>query len=551
MLRFDLVGKIVGVVNQANFAGANDEFNALKTSVLSASVEDIDGAKAHADVVLEFLVGFVEKKNLYRQQVAKVVRSCLAAPGWHRAYAARPDLHARVAGLHEDLQSAFNSAAWLETAATATQAPAPTATSTGPSWPDWDLLRAAVAMEDYNGAVDEFLAFRKAVAQASVEELELEAARAQLAWGFLVGLAERKPLHRSLIVQVVWRLGASPLWQAALAARGDLCERAQALHPDLAGAFTLALDSVAPGEAPAASGTASSNDRSSAEDARAKAPQDVGRPDLEAQTSKEAKTEPAGSAASHGQPSGGGIAEDTVLLLAEPFLRAAKDLADNHPIVAHYCRVHGIELLVRAGSSGRSSATKALLLEEFQRAESEKERLDLSTGRQTMEAFALKAYEAANRIDAAESTSFGLPEQLATAGHFLEVLAQLYGGELPKGLADCAAYANSRASHVREAKSMDRRPDQPMPPAAQAETWKPAPVSLPAATPMVAPAPMGSMAAQAAQAPTVAIGAGWTPSRRRSEAKKRADLAVAAIGKENPTEAARLIRESLALLEGL
>jgi len=96
------------VVQHGRFKGANEEFHVLSRWAAGASSEEIDAEAAHAAAAWAFLVGFGEIKSLYRARVSKVVRTLIARPGWHAAYAASPALRAHVGGLHADLQAAFH-----------------------------------------------------------------------------------------------------------------------------------------------------------------------------------------------------------------------------------------------------------------------------------------------------------------------------------------------------------------------------------------------------------------------------------------------------------
>merc|ERR1712039_842752 len=105
---------------------------------------------------------------------------------------------------------------------------------------------------------------------------------------------------------------------------------------------------------------------------------------------------------------GGGLDlnEDPLLRLIRPFLDTAADLESNEPLVAHYCRVHAVEVLMRNRGAGRSSPeSRAFLVRLLDEAEAGKQRLqddfDLSTGQQRMEKFAISAFDSAISADSA------------------------------------------------------------------------------------------------------------------------------------------------------
>lgn len=105
----------------------------------------------------------------------------------------------------------------------------------GVSWPPncWDRFVSYVARDDYMGANEDFIAFRKAVRAASVAEIEAQSAKAEIVWEFLIGFAQVKPLYRSWIQQVIEKLTQSPSWWEAYEGRSDLRARASTLHAKL------------------------------------------------------------------------------------------------------------------------------------------------------------------------------------------------------------------------------------------------------------------------------------------------------------------------------
>ena len=56
-----------------------------------------------------------------------------------------------------------------------------------------------------------------------------------------------------------------------------------------------------------------------------------------------------------------------------PYLQRATELAQHQPVVAHYCRMHAVELMMQARKAGDTSQElEKQLLEELQRAEASK-----------------------------------------------------------------------------------------------------------------------------------------------------------------------------------
>mmetsp|Transcript_98158 Transcript_98158/g.302628 ORF Transcript_98158/g.302628 Transcript_98158/m.302628 type:complete len:278 (-) Transcript_98158:23-856(-) len=192
-----------------------------------------------------------------------------------------------------------------------------------------------------------------------------------------------------------------------------------------------------------------------------------------------------------------------------PFLQRAEELATHAPVVAHYCRVYAISLLAQARQAGDSSADlQAALLQELDRAEAAKKTLDLSSGHEAMEAFALGVFERVNAADCSGAADAGTASQYYVAGLFLEVCAQFYGEELPPDLAEKARFAKYRAVHIRDCL---RRSVAPDPPGGGPE---PAPDELPGATAAVGTAlpaeahpPVGVVAPVVSAAPLAGSGA--------------------------------------------
>lgn len=85
----------------------NDEFLMFKKKVIKATVEEIEEQVAHAAVTWEFLIGFAEKKKVWRNRIVEVFHKLAEVPGWLAAYRDNTALHEKLRGLHEDLQSAL------------------------------------------------------------------------------------------------------------------------------------------------------------------------------------------------------------------------------------------------------------------------------------------------------------------------------------------------------------------------------------------------------------------------------------------------------------
>ncbi|CAE8589784.1 unnamed protein product [Polarella glacialis] len=143
-----------------------------------------------------------------------------------------------------------------------------------------------------------------------------------------------------------------------------------------------------------------------------------------------------------------------VLKKCRPYLQRAEELSAHEPVIAHYCRLYAMEILIRARQGGEVSPDiQALLLAELEKAETARKALDLSAGQETVESFALRVFDAADVADrTAEDGSDRAPvvPQFYVAGLFLEICAQFYEGELPPDLAEKAKYARFRVVQIRE-----------------------------------------------------------------------------------------------------
>ena len=280
----------------------------------------------------------------------------------------------------------------------------------------------------------------------------------------------------------------------------------------------------------------------------------------------------------------------------QPYLQQAAEMDDSEPVIAHYCRVHAVEQMIRARQREEADdESNDLLMATLEVAEAKKAGLDLQEGRDVMEGFARRVYACADAADRARPPELDrdrddeVATQLQTASLLVEALAQFYGGELPGALAAAAGYARARAvllaEYARVAEDCARLGKRPPPPAAPAlaepapAAWRPA-ASSPAA-PAASPARPGAQAGappaaqpvahQAAQlaAPSAAPPAAQGPSaprisaaltqaqaalpaaKRKIEAQRSATAAAAALEARDEEKAHRLICEALGLLEGL
>lgn len=96
------------VVRASEYAGANDVFHRLRSTVLSLSPEHLDAVPAHRTLMAwEFLLGFAVEKNMFRSQIAQVVKRLMQVPHWASEFKTTPKLAKGARMLHEDLQMAF------------------------------------------------------------------------------------------------------------------------------------------------------------------------------------------------------------------------------------------------------------------------------------------------------------------------------------------------------------------------------------------------------------------------------------------------------------
>lgn len=211
-----------------------------------------------------------------------------------------------------------------------------------------------------------------------------------------------------------------------------------------------------------------------------------------------------------------------------PYLQRATELAQHQPVVAHYCRMHAVELMMQARKAGDTSQElEKQLLEELQRAEASKKSLNLTgaEGQATTESFALKVFDTADEADhaARDSSSQGqVFQKFYAAALFLDVCAQFYDGELPPDLAEKARYARFRVVQIREG----LRQGTPSYPAAAAAPAAPA----------------------AAAAPVVAAPAAPMAPGAVNEAQRKTEMASSALDFGDVSTARKCLLEALQLL---
>ncbi|CAE7443898.1 LIP5 [Symbiodinium natans] len=590
---------------------ANEDFNALKAAVLKAETSELSGQLGRAALAWEFLLGFAAKKPFYRSHLCQVIEALLAQPGWRDVYARSQELQEMAETVHEDVKKAL-------AAVPAAPAPAPKQEErpkSGPSkdveWPSWEVLEEVVKKETFMAANEEFRVLRLAVIAADEVQLASQVAHAAMAWEFIAGFAAKKPHFRSQVVEVVSALRKESGWEAALEAaqpslRSRLAELPEAVRGPLSRAdkspsalsggdssmdeigqeqehqmpytspdfqsleerlrsMQSCVANLAPDEPPAV------GDVKSTPPTLPEEPEPDAREELVSQLLDSAKPPEA-------KPQGDAVpAEDAVPDEASCILDMAASLEAAQPVVAHYLRIHALEMLLAAKQSGQSRTAEAdkLLLTTFEKAEQTKASLDLTGGAEQLRHFAVQNYEQAISADGGVATA-DLAQNLLTAGLCLGALAQF--GQMEPALAERAAYAKSRAGHLRECLRHQLPPAAPQPPVqppAAPAAPAPPPPRTPAADPPRAPNPPPSADLRPADpkpeappsrpavvpvqqappavpaVPAVPAAATLPPSKRQAEARKKADQAIAAVAAGSDDSARALIKEALGLLHGL
>lgn len=345
--------------------GANDEFTAFQKAVLKTPAADLDRECAHAEVAWEFLLGFAAKKNMYRGHIAKAIDALMAAPGWKAAFARRPDLVEKAGLLHQDVRTALQlseggapqpdaapapatpqAKGSTEASERSQTASAPTEEVEAITWPNFDDMFAIVQLSSYDLGAGEFALLLRKAKQASPTDFDAQAEHAAVAWEFLFGFAQEKPLFVSQVRETIQKLLAVDSWRKALEASPRLLEKISALPAELRTALK---------------GVDMSQLAESTEQAAAKVSDE----------SAQFSPPPRGDEPPAAVPS---LVVGRVL----PYVQRASQLEASEPVVAYYCRVHAAEVLLKARRAGdRCEELRALLLQTLEDAELSKKTVGL------------------------------------------------------------------------------------------------------------------------------------------------------------------------------
>eukprot|EP00913_Durusdinium_trenchii_P001083 g993.t1 len=156
MALWELWPRVEAVVKHESYMSANDEFTKLKTAILKSG--DLGAQAKYATVTWELWQYHVEEVP----KEAKVEK-------------------VKVSGKEVE-------------------------------WPDWGALEAAVRMEHYMGANEEFRLLRLAVLAADPLQLASQVGQAAMVWEFLVGFGEKKAHFRSQLGEVIGLLAGRGRW---------------------------------------------------------------------------------------------------------------------------------------------------------------------------------------------------------------------------------------------------------------------------------------------------------------------------------------------------
>mmetsp|Transcript_19395 Transcript_19395/g.45110 ORF Transcript_19395/g.45110 Transcript_19395/m.45110 type:complete len:507 (-) Transcript_19395:21-1541(-) len=394
---------------------------------------------------------------------------------------------------------------------------------------DFEKVQAIVLRSEFGGANDVWILLRDYIKKTSVEELaENTASRAPTVWQFLLGFAAKKAQYRNQIKEAIVRLMSIPSWEDAFKGEPKFAEMAAPLPEDVKVALKLpptsvpapaaeaarAAEPTAPAESPPAApakGTETAPPVQPAKEPTAvqvsapvqatELPQPPPGPAQSSTTPPTHSTEP--SSSSRVPPSRIVLTAEAeaVLTRCGPFLKRAQDMADAEPIVAHYCRIHAIELLLQVSENETGHSKSELerrITEELEAAEVFSKNLDLSSGRDCMHKFALIEFEETCNLDMAGRRDGRIALRHSLASQFLEALQQFYDDrELPPHLMRRAQYAQSRALFIQDrvaCKAPVAAPvptcfDEQPPSASSAPTVVPlAPTPTPSIAPATAPA---------------------------------------------------------------
>ena len=236
-----------------------------------------------------------------------------------------------------------------------------------------------------------------------------------------------------------------------------------------------------------------------------------------------------------------------------PYLQRAGEIAAHQPVVAHFCRLHAIELMMKARQSGNTSPElEKQLLGELGEAEAAKKTLNIASaqGQSTTESFALRVFDGADAADHAardRESQAAVFQKFYAAALFLDVCAQFYDGELPPDLAEKARYARFRVVQIREGLKQGV-PSYPEAPSADASASAEAPAA--AALGASSLAPQLPPAAISAASPAVISSTTHTAptTSQREEARKQTEMASSALDFGDVATARKSLLEALRVL---
>lgn len=587
------------VVADGRYMGASDEYTAFRTAVGTTSPEEFAAAAHHAAMAWEFVVGFAENKPIYRSQILRTITTLMSVPSWRSAFASRVDLHPRVLALHAHLQSALSLDAGEIADAVALPVPSVRAHHNEAirdiEWPDWAALQCIVVMGGFMGANDEFAVFNRlvgTVVQVLPHELDAQGSHAHVAWEFLIGFAECKPLYRLQLATVFKCLQCSPVWRAVYGDMNALHLRVRSLPQELqlgldtevcfdgaGSSLPINVSIDVPDGGPNKSGESSVLCRRLSEeelDSRisiltneactpAVGQVDAVRVDTFIDAVSAAPS-PAAFAAETCDPPPKQEPEDTIVTVVRPFFDEARRLQKSEPAAAHYCRVHGLEQLMFARECCEdTAASNAMLFAQMKEAELYKTDLDVTRAPMDMVVVVERHYTDAISMDHGGTPSPLLLQSYQQTRVLLESLVQAYGPVLTPGVVEVLRYTKSRENQIRSSLACGATleifappsirpvkelrvvaPSQtvvaPLGPVCHSET------SISRGCPAIAP-PSSTSVGDATG--TSSLYVGWSAAKRRAEARKRADAAATAVGAGNNTKAKVLVSEAITLLEGL
>lgn len=437
-----------------------------------------------------------------------------------------------------------------------------------------------MATQSFSGANDAFNAVKVKCLKAAPEQIDEQVRHADITWQFLFGFVQKKAIYRAVVAQLIRKFAAVPSWVAVYREQTQLHAIVPKLHKDVQAALApmneglLAVSLVAPPEPPQTLHTNEAGDEVDNEGG-----------DMPTNFAQKMPTTPAEQVVLEQIEH---VPFPTLVKKCSSFLKRAKDLDLTQPIVAYYCRVHLVEILINARQRGESTPdSDAILFETLDCAEASKKTLDLADGREEMEAYSLYLFDEADAVDRAGRGDTTTAMMFHDSGLFIEALAQFYDGHLPPDLLAKSRHAKSRAVqlHTRlktlTAEAAQATPGPTAGPCCAmapgvAPTSAPAPALAPAfaSAPSPAPAPSPQLHVPPATLfdrqpaaetgvyhppppcnPSVAVIVGSSTTAREEVpvkdiliARKKADQAATQIEHDDFGGAAELIREALAYL---